>query len=104
MSLSTVPATSEARRASAGPSPPRLPDELVELLKRMRVPYLRAIAAQVLATAKAQRWDAAKVLRVLLAEEARGRDEATEASRRKQAEPPAGKTFSSWREADSSIP
>lgn len=47
---------------------------------------------------------AAEVLRVLLAEEARGRDEATRASRRKQARLTAGKTFSSWREADSSIP
>ncbi|SMY10813.1 hypothetical protein BJEO58_00388 [Brevibacterium jeotgali] len=75
MSLST----SEARRVSSSPSPPPLPDELVELLKRMRMPYLRAIAADVLATAKAQRWDPAEVLRVLLAEEARGRDEATKA-------------------------
>jgi len=41
---------------------------------------------------------------VLLAEEIRGRDEATRRARRKSAGLPAGKTFGSWREADSSIP
>ena len=41
---------------------------------------------------------------MLLAEEARGRDEATKAARRKAAGLPAGKTFASWRESDSSIP
>ena len=44
-----------------------------------------------------------EVLRVLLAEEARGRDEATKAARGKTAGRPVGKTFDSWREADSSI-
>lgn len=70
----------------------------------MRLPYLRAAAPEVLATAKAQRWDPAEVLRVLLDEEVRGRDEATKAMRRKAAGLPAGETFASWREADSSIP
>lgn len=69
----------------------------------MRMPYLHAVAPEVLATAKAQRWDPTEVLRVLLAEEARGRDEATKAARGKTAGLPAGKTFDSWREADSSI-
>ena len=44
------------------------------------------------------------MLRVLLAEEVRGRDEATRRTRRRTAGLPAGKTFASWREADSSIP
>ncbi|AWH94202.1 IS21-like element helper ATPase IstB [Dietzia psychralcaliphila] len=83
---------------------PPLPEDLTAVLKRMRMPYLRAIAPDVLATAKAQRWDPTEVLRVLIAEEARGRDEATKAARRKSAGLPAGKTFSSWRESDSSIP
>ncbi|WP_441295096.1 ATP-binding protein [Kocuria sp. UCD-OTCP] len=68
------------------------------------MPYLRAAAPEVLATARSQRWDPTEVLRVLLAEEVRGRDEATRAARRKAAGLPAGKTFASWREADSSIP
>jgi DNA replication protein DnaC len=86
------------------PTPPALPQELTAVLHRMRLPYLRKAAPEVLATARAQRWDPAEVLRVLLAEEIRGRDEATRATRRRTAGLPAGKTFASWRDADSSIP
>ena len=57
-----------------------------------------------LATAKAQRWDPAEVLRVLLAEEVTGRSAATRRNRRKTANFPTGKTFSSWSEDDSTIP
>ncbi|MFW3386639.1 UNVERIFIED_CONTAM: IS21-like element helper ATPase IstB [Kocuria sp. CPCC 205274] len=89
---------------TTAPAAPPLPDDLAAVLKRMRMPYLRAAAPEVLATARSQRWDPTEVLRVLLAEEARGRDEATKAARRKAAGLPAGKTFDSWREADSSIP
>jgi DNA replication protein DnaC len=83
---------------------PDLPEELLAVLKRMRLPYLRDAAPDVLATARAQRWDPAEVLRVLIAEEIRGRDDATRRMRRKAAGLPAGKTFESWRETDSSIP
>ena len=86
------------------PAAPPIPDELDRLLRRMRLPYLRRSAADVLATARAQRWDPAEVLRVLIAEEIRGRDEATKRMRRRTAGLPAGKTFESWREHDSSIP
>jgi len=86
------------------PAAPPLPEELTTLLRRMRLPYLRTTAPEVLATARAQRWDPAETLRVLLAEEVRGRDEATRQQRRRTAGLPAGKTFASWREADSSIP
>ena len=70
----------------------------------MRLPYVRAAAPEVLATARAQRWDPAEVLRVLLEEEARGRDAATRHQRRKAAGFPTGKTFDTWRPGDSSIP
>jgi len=96
--------TTTTARATTMPAAPPLPEDLTAVLKRMRMPYLRAAAPEVLATAKAQRWDPTEVLRVLLAEEARGRDEATRAMRRKTAGLPAGKTFESWREDDSSIP
>ena len=89
---------------TTAPAAPPLPDDLTAVLKRMRMPYLRTAAPEVLATARAQRWDPTEVLRVLLAEEVRGRDEATRAARRKAAGLPAGKTFASWRESDSSIP
>ena len=86
------------------PEPPPLPEELSGLLRRMRLPYLRQAAPEVCATARAQRWDPAEVLRVLVSEEVAGRDRATRAARRKAAGLPKGKTFDSWREADSSIP
>jgi DNA replication protein DnaC len=86
------------------PAPPELSDELAAVLRRMRLPYIRRAAPEVLATARAQRWDPAEVLRVLLAEEIAGRDEATKANRRKSAGFPTGKTFDTWRETDSSIP
>jgi len=53
-----------------GPSAPPLPHELLKLTRRLRLPYLRSHAPEVIATAKAQRWDPAEVLRVLLSEEA----------------------------------
>ena len=83
---------------------PPLPAELDALLRRMRLPYMRNAAPDVLATARAQRWEPAEVLRVLLAEEVTGRDAATRRMRRKSAAFPSGKTFSSWRSEESSIP
>jgi DNA replication protein DnaC len=88
----------------ATPAPPPIPDQLDALLRRMRLPYLRKAAPEVLATAKAQRWDPAEVVRILLEEEIRGRDEAGRRNRRNAAGLPAGKTFASWRETDSTIP
>jgi DNA replication protein DnaC len=86
------------------PTAPTIPDELDRLLRRMRLPYLRRSAPDVLATARAQRWDPAEVLRVLLAEEVTGRDAATRRMRRKTAAFPTGKTLASWRAEESSIP
>jgi DNA replication protein DnaC len=92
------------RRATAASTAPALPAELEALLRRMRLPYLRAAAPDVLATARSQRWDPAEVLRVLINEEVIGRDAATRRMRRKTANFPSGKTFATWRPADSSIP
>jgi DNA replication protein DnaC len=86
------------------PTPPPLPDELDAVLRRLRLPYLRRHAPDVLATAKAQRWDPAEVLRVLLTEEAAGRDVATRNQRRKAAGFPSGKTLDAWDPDASSIP
>lgn len=97
-------ATSRGPRTPVNGGPPPLPEDLLGVLKRMRLPYLRAIAPEVLATARSQRWDPAEVVRILLEEEIRGRDEATRRMRRKAAGLPAGKTFGSWRDTDSSIP
>ena len=86
------------------PPPPPLPPELERLLRRLRLPYLRRAAPGVVATAASQRWDPAEVLRVLLAEEAAGRDQATIRSRRRASQLPAGKTFDAWESDASSIP
>lgn len=110
-SAATASDLTDRPRSSVGPGigsgPPAaspLDSDLLAALSRMRLPYLRAAAPEVLATARAQRWDPAEVVKVLLHEEIRGRDEATRRMRRKSAALPAGKTFASWREADSSIP
>lgn len=85
------------------PAPP-LPDELDRLLRRLRMPYVRRAAPEVIATARAQRWEPAEVLRVLLAEEEAGRDQATTSMRRRASGLPAGKTLDAWEEQRTSIP
>ena len=86
------------------PAPPPLTDELDRLLRRLRLPYVRRSAPEVIATAASQRWEHAEVLRVLLADEAAGRDQATIALRRRASGLPAGKTFDAWEQEASSIP
>ncbi|MFG2975437.1 IS21-like element helper ATPase IstB [Streptomyces sp. NPDC048331] len=88
----------------APPAPPPIPAELDAVLRRMRFPYLRDAAPEVLATARSQRWDPAEVVRILLEAEIAGRSAATKRNHRKQANLPSGKTFDSWKEAESSIP
>ena len=89
---------------AAAPAPPPLDAGLEQLLRRMRLPHMRRIAPEVLATAKAQRWDPAEVLRVLLAEEVAGRDKSALNTRRARAAFPTGKTFDAWDDRLSSIP
>ena len=89
---------------AAAPAPPPLDDGLEQLLRRMRLPHMRRIAPEVIATAKAQRWDPAEVLRALLAEEVAGRDRSSLATRRTRAAFPTGKTFDAWDERLSSVP
>ncbi len=90
--------------SAPGPTAPAIPAELERILRRMRLPYLRKAAPDVLATARAQRWDPAEVVRVLLSEEVTGRDAATRRMRRKHAGFPTGKTMASWWAEESSIP
>lgn len=77
--------------------------EAIALTKRLKLPYLRRALTDLVPTAKAQRWDPAEVVRVLLAEEAAGRDATNLRTRRKRAGFPAGKTFGDWDETASSI-
>lgn len=79
-------------------------DELTALCRRLRLRYIREQAPDVLLTAKAQRWDPAELLRVLLIAEAEGRDRSTIENKRKRAKFPKGKTFAVWDPTRSSIP
>ena len=88
----------------AAPGAPPLDPELERLLRRMRLPYIRNAAPELLATAKAQRWDPAEVLKALLVEEVSGRDRSALATRRARAAFPTGKTFHSWKPEACSIP
>jgi len=86
------------------PSPPPLPEDLETMLRRLRLPHIRRHAPEVVATAKAQRWEPVEVLRALLTEEAAGRERSALATRRAAASIPTGKTFDAWKPEASSIP
>ena len=73
-------------------------DEVVELLRQLRLPHMRRHAPDVLATAKAQRWEPAEAVRALLAEELAGRQASSINTRRAAAGFPTGKTFDTWDE------
>lgn len=89
---------------TAMPAAPALDSDLEALSRRLRMPHLRRVAADVLATARAQRWEPAEVLRALLKEEVAGRDRSSTSIRRAAAGFPAGKTFEAWDPKLSSIP
>ncbi|MDQ3663292.1 MAG: IS21-like element helper ATPase IstB [Actinomycetota bacterium] len=86
------------------PAAPPLPADLEALLRRLRMPHVRRLAPDVLATATAQRWEPVEVLRALLVEEVAGRDRSALTTRRTAAGFPTGKTFDAWQEQASSIP
>jgi DNA replication protein DnaC len=86
------------------PTAPALPEDLEALLRRLRLPHIRRHAPEVVATAKAQRWEPVEVLRALFTEESAGRERSALATRRAAAGFPTGKTFEAWSPAASSIP
>ena len=86
------------------PQPPPLPDELNRLLRRLRLPYVRRAAPEVIATAASQRWEPAEVP----ARAARRGGGRARPGDDRDAPPrlglPAGKTFDAWDEAAAPIP
>lgn len=90
--------------ATTAPTDMAVIDEVTALCRRLRLKYVREQLADVVLTARAQRWDPAEALRVLLMAETEGRDRSTVELRRKRAHFPSGKTFDSWTESRSSIP
>lgn len=83
---------------------PPLPVDLIESLRRLRLATMREQAADVLQTARTQRWGAEDVLRRLLDAEIAARDAANRRIRLKQAGFPVPKTLEAFNVADSSIP
>ncbi|MEP6816435.1 MAG: ATP-binding protein, partial [Marmoricola sp.] len=103
--MSTTRTTTKAIPPALGvPAPPPLPEDVETLLRRLRLPHIRRHAPEVVATAKAQRWEPVEVLRALLGEEAIGRERSALATRRAAAGFPTGKTFEAWQPGASSIP
>lgn len=79
-------------------------DEVIDLLRQLRLPHMRTHAPDVLATARAQRWEPVETLRALLAEELAGRQASSIRTRLKTAGFPTGKTFDTWNQTVSSVP
>ena len=81
--MTTTTATTRTGPPPAGvPTAPPLPEDVHALLRRLRMPHTRAAAPEVLATARAQRWEPVEVLRALFTAEVAGRDRSSLATRR----------------------
>jgi DNA replication protein DnaC len=85
-------------------TPPALAPDLIAGLKRLKLARLRAIAPEVLQTAKTQRWSPEEVLRTLIEAEIAARDEANHTARLKAAGFPVTKTLEEFNVAQSAIP
>jgi len=85
------------------PAPP-LPPDVEALMRQLRMPYARALAPELLITARTQRWQPAELVKALLVEEVTGRSRSMLATRRKAAGFPTGKTFDTWDPIVSSTP
>ena len=83
---------------------PALPAELEALMRQLKMPYARALAPELIVTARAQRWEPVEIIKALFVEEVTCRSRSMLASRRKAAGFPTGKTFDTWNTAASSIP
>ena len=83
---------------------PALPVDLVAGLKRLKLAKVRAIAPDVLQTARTQRWKPEEVLRVLVEAEIAARDDSNNRARLRAAGFPVVKTFDDFTVGVSSIP
>ncbi len=78
--------------------------EAVELTRRLKLPHIRRHLLELVPTVHAQRGDHAALVRVLLAEEAAGRDATNLRTRRARAGFPTGKTLHDWCPTATPIP
>ncbi|MCK8675175.1 IS21-like element helper ATPase IstB [Rhodococcus sp. HM1] len=86
------------------PAAAALPADLDAGLRRLKLATVRRTAAEVLQTAKTQRWTPEEVLRTLIEAELAARDASNIAARLKAAAFPVAKTLDSFIVAESSIP
>jgi DNA replication protein DnaC len=85
-------------------APPALAGDLVDALCRLKLATVREQAAEVLQTARAQRWEGEEVLRALLQAEIAARDVANRRVRLKQAGFRVLKNLDTFNVTESSIP
>ncbi|WP_103383254.1 IS21-like element helper ATPase IstB [Pseudonocardia dioxanivorans] len=102
MSATTTPSSAGSAGVAGSAGDPLA--EAVELTRRLKLPHIRRHLLELVPTARAQRWDHAELVRVLLAEEAAGRDATNLRTRRARAGFPAGKTLQDWDASASTIP
>lgn len=87
----------------SAPAPALTPD-LEGALRRLKLARIRALAPEVLQTAKTQRWAPEEVLRALVEAEVAARDAANQTARLKAAGFPVTKTLEEFQLARSTIP
>jgi DNA replication protein DnaC len=85
-------------------TPPPLPADLTEGLKRLKMAAMRQLAPELLVTAKTQRWKPEEFLRILVEAEIAARDASNARTRMRQAAFPVAKTLAEFDVAASSIP
>lgn len=85
-------------------SPPPLPADLTEGLKRLKMAAMRRLAPELLVTAKTQRWKPEEFLRTLVEAEIAARDASNARTRMKQAAFPVTKTLAEFDVKASSVP
>src|SRR4051794_5144223 len=85
-------------------TPPPLPADLTEGLKRLKMAAMRRLAPELLVTAKTQRWKPEEFLRTLVEAEIASRDESNVRTRMRQAAFPVAKRLEEFDVAASSIP
>jgi DNA replication protein DnaC len=83
---------------------PALDADLVAGLKRLKLAKVRAIAPEVLQTARTQRWKPEEILRVLVAAEIAARDDSNARARLRAAGFPVTKTLDEFNISLSSVP
>lgn len=85
-------------------TPPPLPADLNEGLKRLKMAAMRRLAPELLLTAKTQRWKPEEFLRTLIEAEIAARDESNVRTRMRQASFPVVKRLEEFDVTASSIP